>query len=346
MAAISEPPRQARRGGWLLFGAALLGAALSACDDFHERYVRQPETAAGPVGTPLALFNFDLGPSRDQPVEDTAPAATPAEPVAAAPAPVASASAAPAAPAAPAVAAKPVPRILLPEPVAVASLMTAARNAVADGTRVSREVGPGVPLTVMVAAATAPDSETLAVLDHMRQSREVGPGSVEIVSVARAVPVEEPAPKPAVDPALAAMATIAVVKPSEVAALIDTTAPVPAAAPTEEPAAAAAVVVQPAPEPVVMPRDMATGREGNLTGLTDTEVQMLLGPPLSVRRDDPAEAWQYATGDCILDLFFYQDTGSWRVAHIEARTIAALDAPADACVKSVLAVRLVANGQS
>jgi hypothetical protein len=73
---------------------------------------------------------------------------------------------------------------------------------------------------------------------------------------------------------------------------------------------------------------------------------MLLGPPLSVRRDDPAEAWQYATDDCILDLFFYQETGSWRVAHIEARTIAALDAPADACVKSVLAVRVVANGQS
>jgi hypothetical protein len=80
--------------------------------------------------------------------------------------------------------------------------------------------------------------------------------------------------------------------------------------------------------------------------MTDAEVQRLLGPPLSVRRDAPAEAWQYASGECVLDLFFYEETGSWRVAHIEARTIAALDAPSEACIRSVLARRIVANQAS
>jgi hypothetical protein len=237
-------------------------------------------------------------------------------------------------------------------------LMAPARAWLSDGTRVSREAGPGVPLKVALAPlqpqraapAVAPDMapdvapEMMAARDRMRQSREAGPGAADITIVAR---IEPSAGTPPTEDAAAVMATVATVKPAEAAALIESagTAPVPATAPAEQPAEiAAAVVLQPAPDVAALsPSDSG---EGDLTGLTDTEVQMLLGPPLSVRRDDPAEAWQYATADCILDLFFYQETGSWRVAHIEARTIAALDAPADACVKSVLAGRVIATGQS
>src|SRR5690606_7847713 len=107
--------------------------------------------------------------------------------------------------------------------------------------------------------------------------------------------------------------------------------------------------------PSAMPADGAAemalgaaiaGEDGDLTGFTEAQVEELLGPPLAVRRDDPAESWQYATSDCVLDLFFYEQTGAWRVVHMEARTIAALDAPADNCVRSVLAGRFRPNRTS
>ncbi|MBX6323767.1 MAG: hypothetical protein IRY94_18275 [Rhodospirillaceae bacterium] len=286
MPAHGAPPRLARRGGSLLFGAALLCASLGACDDFHQGFLPEPEsqTAWAPVGTPLALLAFDAGPAQDAAMP-SAPAHEPAAAPALAAQPAAGVEAVTEPAAGPGAAAPPPPLdILRPRPVPVAAMMARARAQLAEaapgtdtaGAEAAAELAPQTPL---VADALATSS------DPAVQGSRPGPGASDIALVTRQAP----------DAA-------------------------------EPPASVAEAVA-----------------DGDLTGLTDAVVEGLLGPPRAVRRDAPAEAWQYATPDCVLDLFFYRDTGRLRLAHVEARTIAALDAPAETCVRSVLASRLVAN---
>lgn len=79
------------------------------------------------------------------------------------------------------------------------------------------------------------------------------------------------------------------------------------------------------------------GPEG-LIGLGREQVRALLGTPGFVRRDPPAELWQYGTDGCFLDLFLYRNEskGELRVTHVEARgkTVAAV--PARDCYLSLL----------
>lgn len=56
-----------------------------------------------------------------------------------------------------------------------------------------------------------------------------------------------------------------------------------------------------------------------LVGLTGGEVSGLLGRPGFVRRDAPAEIWQYRGADCVLDVFLYTEAGGARVKHVELR---------------------------
>jgi hypothetical protein len=261
--------------------------------------------------------------------------------------------------------------------VAVAMLMGVARDRIADAARRSREASPILSATDAAAEPAAP-APGVAETDH---SGETGTGATMLAVIEPAAaaiqdpgldPDQDPgatpalgvAAVPAVATAEAAPAILAVAETpvAEIAvaetAVVETDGPEVSApdAQADAPAQSAGADVAPAviaPDFAAVaeaeaadPADPAATTEGDLTGMTDGEVQTLLGPPLSVRRDAPAEAWQYATRDCVLDLFFYQETGRWRVAHMEARTIAALDAPANACVKSVLAIRMVASGQS
>lgn len=56
----------------------------------------------------------------------------------------------------------------------------------------------------------------------------------------------------------------------------------------------------------------------DLNGLKPDDVLAMLGQP-DLRRDEPpAEMWQYRTADCVLNLFFYDDTGGYRLSHVEA----------------------------
>jgi hypothetical protein len=56
----------------------------------------------------------------------------------------------------------------------------------------------------------------------------------------------------------------------------------------------------------------------DLAGLKTDDVLSLLGQP-DLRRDEaPAELWQYRAADCVLNLFFYDQSGSYRLAHAEA----------------------------
>jgi hypothetical protein len=56
-----------------------------------------------------------------------------------------------------------------------------------------------------------------------------------------------------------------------------------------------------------------------IIGRDARDVVDLLGPPGFVRRDGPAEIWQYRAGDCVFDLFIYREREVPRVTYIESR---------------------------
>ncbi|MBM3511939.1 MAG: hypothetical protein FJX61_17650 [Alphaproteobacteria bacterium] len=56
-----------------------------------------------------------------------------------------------------------------------------------------------------------------------------------------------------------------------------------------------------------------------LVGLLSRDVEGLLGRPAFVRRDGPAQIWQYGTQACTLNLFFYRDGAVLKVRHFEVR---------------------------
>jgi hypothetical protein len=55
-----------------------------------------------------------------------------------------------------------------------------------------------------------------------------------------------------------------------------------------------------------------------LAGLKPADVILILGQPDLRRTEPPAELWQYRAADCVLNLFFYRESGSYRLAHAEA----------------------------
>jgi hypothetical protein len=72
-------------------------------------------------------------------------------------------------------------------------------------------------------------------------------------------------------------------------------------------------------------------------GLGDAELSRTLGQPRQVRKDDPAEIWQYSGADCVVDFYLYAgDAGGLAVAYMEARNQAAEMTPADRCVRSLM----------
>ena len=68
----------------------------------------------------------------------------------------------------------------------------------------------------------------------------------------------------------------------------------------------------------------------DLNGLKPDDVLSMLGQP-DLRRDEPpAEVWQYRAADCVLNLFFYDEAGGYRLAHTESwqRTLSSSTSPA------------------
>jgi hypothetical protein len=55
-----------------------------------------------------------------------------------------------------------------------------------------------------------------------------------------------------------------------------------------------------------------------LAGLKPSDVLAMLGNPDLRRTEPPAELWQYRAADCVLNLFFYDEAGDYRLTHIEA----------------------------
>lgn len=71
-------------------------------------------------------------------------------------------------------------------------------------------------------------------------------------------------------------------------------------------------------------------------GLGDDDLSRTLGQPKFVRKDAPAEIWQYSGADCVVDFYLYAGATGLSVAYLEARDRAAESTPADRCVKSLM----------
>ena len=84
------------------------------------------------------------------------------------------------------------------------------------------------------------------------------------------------------------------------------------------------------------PMPHLTGDPAELVGLDNATVRRVLGDPQRIRNDHPAQVWQYATGDCIVDLYLYSRGGAMTVTYVEARSHTAETAPTARCLKSLL----------
>jgi hypothetical protein len=71
-------------------------------------------------------------------------------------------------------------------------------------------------------------------------------------------------------------------------------------------------------------------------GLGGDDLSRALGQPKFVRKDAPAEIWQYSGADCVVDFYLYAGASGLSVAYLEARDRAAESTPADRCVKSLM----------
>lgn len=110
----------------------------------------------------------------------------------------------------------------------------------------------------------------------------------------------------------------------------------PAAAEPAQPTAPGETQSAARPQPDA-PIPEVDARPERLMGLDPQALDAALGRPELVRREKPAEVWQYRAGSCVLDVFLYPAGQGREVLHLEARD-AASAAPADAksCLTALL----------
>lgn len=89
----------------------------------------------------------------------------------------------------------------------------------------------------------------------------------------------------------------------------------------EAPAPPAAPVSKPVPQTAAVPKPdkQINDDPKQLFGMDGHRVAALLGPASFVRRDGPAEVWQYRAKACVLDVYLYKDAGALSVAHVYLR---------------------------
>jgi hypothetical protein len=109
---------------------------------------------------------------------------------------------------------------------------------------------------------------------------------------------------------------------------------------------AAAAAPQPAPLPAPAPKVAAlppiNDDPAQLMGLDRSGVNSLLGNPDLIRREAPAEIWQYVSGSCVFDVVLYARGQDYAVSYLEARDAkAAIQAPRP-CLNSLLRARQAA----
>lgn len=73
-----------------------------------------------------------------------------------------------------------------------------------------------------------------------------------------------------------------------------------------------------------------------LKGVRVSDIQSLLGAPHFLRREKPAEVWQYYGEGCVLDLFVYGNGADKNVAHVELRAKGSAQAPDARCLQGLI----------
>lgn len=143
------------------------------------------------------------------------------------------------------------------------------------------------------------------------------------------VPVASAADLPA--PPTIAEESAAEAASAPVPAAADVTAAETAALPVDDVAAEADVALAAESFETADPAD-----PDEVMGLGRKAVQAMLGAPGLVRREAPAEVWQYQSGGCVLDVFLYEASSDFQVVYLEARTGQALNVATASCLGAVL----------
>ena len=117
-------------------------------------------------------------------------------------------------------------------------------------------------------------------------------------------------------------------------------ASVPAPAAAAPVLAAPPAVRAPAPQVAAIPPAPPINDDPNqLMGLDRGGLTALLGAPDLVRREAPAEIWQYLATDCVFDVVLYARGQNYNVSYLEARDAAALPQEPRPCLNSLLRAR-------
>lgn len=99
----------------------------------------------------------------------------------------------------------------------------------------------------------------------------------------------------------------------------------------------AALPPEPEPEPEI------DDDPEQLIGLGPNEVHDLLGTPALVRREAPAQVWQYLGESCVFDVILYEEPEGNRVDYVEARDGSGNKDEARACLRQLLRARLATS---
>jgi len=123
---------------------------------------------------------------------------------------------------------------------------------------------------------------------------------------------------------------------------VTTTPATTTATPAPQPEPAAPVSPMPAPAPKVAALPPINDDPAQLMGLDRDGVSALLGTPDLIRREAPAEIWQYVGGDCVFDVVLYERGTRYTVSYLEARDTAAAIQPPRPCLNKLLRARQAA----
>jgi hypothetical protein len=85
-----------------------------------------------------------------------------------------------------------------------------------------------------------------------------------------------------------------------------------------------------------------------VVGMDGLELERALGPPNLRRVDPPAEVWQYAAHDCVMDVFLYEDDrplAPHRVTYYEIRQLGPAEVSNRACFAGMILAWRLASGQ-
>lgn len=94
-------------------------------------------------------------------------------------------------------------------------------------------------------------------------------------------------------------------------------------------------------EAAVPPEPVIDDDPDRLIGLEPDALSALLGQPELIRRESPAQVWQYRGAGCVFDVVLYQEAASTRVTYVEARDDKGGRSEPRPCLNQLLRARLI-----